>query len=102
MSARGKNLTPPELPVAERKALLALCDGALCQVVKALGVSMVIGVGRLAEQQARRALSAAGVDVRVEGIMHPSPRNPKANKGWEEVAKTKLEQLGVMALLNNM
>lgn len=99
MSASGKNLTPPELPVAERESLLGLCDTALCQAVEALGISMVIGVGRVAEQRARRALSAAGVNVRVEGIMHPSPRNPQANKGWEAVAKAKLEELGVLSLL---
>lgn len=63
MSATGKNLTPPELPAGERDALLALCDIALCQVVEALGVSMVIGIGKVAEQQARQALSAAGVNV---------------------------------------
>lgn len=101
MSASGKNLTPPELPAAERENLLRLCDGALCEVVRALGVSMVVGVGRVAEQRARRALSAAGVTVRVEGIMHPSPRNPLANKGWEEVAKAKLGELGVMSLLSS-
>uniref|UniRef100_A0A1A8IFW3 Single-strand-selective monofunctional uracil-DNA glycosylase 1 n=3 Tax=Nothobranchius TaxID=28779 RepID=A0A1A8IFW3_NOTKU len=101
MSATGKNLTPPELPAAEREALLSLCDSALCQVVQALNVSMVIGVGRVAEQRARRALSAAGVDVRVEGIMHPSPRNPLANKGWEGVARAKLEELGVLSLLSS-
>ncbi|KAI3370201.1 hypothetical protein L3Q82_024974 [Scortum barcoo] len=101
MNATGKNLTPPELPAGERERLLALCDTALCQVVQALCVSMVIGVGRVAEQRARRALSAAGVQVRVEGIMHPSPRNPLANKGWEAVAEAKLIELGVMALLNN-
>lgn len=80
---------------------MALCDIALCQVVEALGVSMVIGVGKVSEQRARRALSAAGINVRVEGIMHPSPRNPLANKGWEAVAKAKLEELGVLSLLNN-
>lgn len=102
MSASGKNLTPPELPAAERERLLAHCDSALCRVVEALGVSMVIGVGRVAEQRARRTLSAAGINVRVEGIMHPSPRNPQANKGWEEIAKAKLAELGVMSLLNDV
>lgn len=102
MSASGKNLTPPELPTAERDALLALCDIALCQAVEALGISMVIGVGRLAEQRARRALSAQGVDVRVEGILHPSPRNPQANKGWESVATAKLKELGVLSLLTRV
>lgn len=102
MSASGKNLTPPELPAAEREALLALCDTALCQAVEALGFSMVIGIGRVAEQRARRALSAAGVTVRVEGIMHPSPRNPQANKGWEKAVKDKLEELGVISLLSSV
>ncbi|CAJ1051059.1 single-strand selective monofunctional uracil DNA glycosylase [Xyrichtys novacula] len=105
MSASGKNLTPPELPVGEREKLLALCDITLCKVVETLGVSMVIGVGRVAEQRARRALTAAGVSVRVESIMHPSPRNPKANKGWEGEARTRLTELGVISLLsmsNNM
>uniref|UniRef100_A0A8C7YP87 Single-strand-selective monofunctional uracil-DNA glycosylase 1 n=1 Tax=Oryzias sinensis TaxID=183150 RepID=A0A8C7YP87_9TELE len=101
MNHSGKNLTPPELPAAERDALLARCDSALCEVVKELRFSMVIGVGRVAEQRARKALSAAGLSVRVEGIMHPSPRNPQANKGWEEAAKTKLEELGVLSLLCN-
>ncbi|XP_043107168.1 single-strand-selective monofunctional uracil-DNA glycosylase 1 [Puntigrus tetrazona] len=101
MSESGKNLTPPELAAAERDALLSCCDGALCQAVGALGVSMVIGVGRLAEQRARRALAGAGLDVRVEGIMHPSPRNPLANKGWAAVARDKLDRLGVLALLTS-
>ncbi|KAM6927189.1 single-strand selective monofunctional uracil DNA glycosylase-like [Xenentodon cancila] len=100
MSASGKNLTPPELPAAEREALLNLCDTALCQVVAALNVSMVIGVGRVAEQRARRALSAVS-GVRVEGIMHPSPRNPQANRGWEAVARAKLAELGVLSLLSS-
>lgn len=100
MSGSGKNLTLPELPAAERNQLLSQCDAALCQAVQALGVSMVIGVGRVAADRARRALAEHGVkDVRVEGLMHPSPRNPRANRGWEDEAKTKLEELGVMALL---
>ncbi|XP_046881041.1 single-strand-selective monofunctional uracil-DNA glycosylase 1 [Hypomesus transpacificus] len=101
MSASGKNLTPPELSVGERDTLLALCDTALSQAVEVLGISMVIGVGRVAEQRARRALSAAGMQVRVEGVMHPSPRNPLANKGWEAVAQAKLAELGVLSLLSN-
>ncbi|KAG9260410.1 single-strand selective monofunctional uracil DNA glycosylase isoform X1 [Astyanax mexicanus] len=99
MSESGKNLTPPELPAAERDALLSHCDAALCQVVSGLGVSMVIGVGKVAEQRARKALSEVGSTVRVEGILHPSPRSAQANKGWAAVARTKLEELGVLSLL---
>ncbi|KAK1799807.1 hypothetical protein P4O66_006339, partial [Electrophorus voltai] len=99
MGESGKNLTPPELPAAERDTLLSHCDTTLCQVVTALGVSLVIGVGKVAEQRARRALSEAGFSIRVEGIMHPSPRNPLANKGWASVVRTKLEELGVLSML---
>ena len=101
MNATGKNLTPPELPAAERDALLRHCDATLGQVVTLLGVSMVIGVGKVAEQRARRVLSEAGIQVRVEGILHPSPRSAQANKGWEAVAKAKLEELGVLKLFSS-
>ena len=97
MAESGKNVTPPELAVEERNALLAKCDAALCQIVRVLGVTTVIGVGRLAEKRARKALAAAGMDdVRVEWLMHPSPSNPQANKGWAEVAMVTLEKLDVL------
>lgn len=101
MAESGKNLTPPELRVDERNALLALCDIALCQAVEALGISTVVGVGRVAEQRARRALSAANINVKVEWLTHPSPSNPQANKGWAKVAKATLKELGVLSLLRN-
>ncbi|XP_048856366.1 single-strand-selective monofunctional uracil-DNA glycosylase 1 isoform X2 [Brienomyrus brachyistius] len=66
VSGSGKNLTPPELPAAVRDALLARCDDALCQVVQVLGVATVIGVGKVAEQRARRALAAAGLQKYAE------------------------------------
>nr|XP_028577443.1 single-strand selective monofunctional uracil DNA glycosylase isoform X2 [Podarcis muralis]XP_028577444.1 single-strand selective monofunctional uracil DNA glycosylase isoform X2 [Podarcis muralis]XP_028577445.1 single-strand selective monofunctional uracil DNA glycosylase isoform X2 [Podarcis muralis] len=99
LSHSGRNLTPADLPAAKREQLLQVCDDALCEAVKLLGVNMVIGVGRFAEQRARKALSAAGIPVRVEGVMHPSPRNPQANKGWDAIIRAKLEELGVLALL---
>ncbi|XP_076835937.1 single-strand selective monofunctional uracil DNA glycosylase-like isoform X2 [Brachyhypopomus gauderio] len=99
MGESGKNLTPPELPAEKRDVLLVHCDATLCQVVAALGVSLVIGVGKVAEQRARRALAEAGISIRVEGIMHPSPRNPLANKGWASVVRAKLEELGVLSML---
>ncbi|XP_039186483.1 single-strand selective monofunctional uracil DNA glycosylase-like isoform X2 [Crotalus tigris] len=95
----GRNLTPADLPAAQREQLLQICDDALCEAVKLLGVATVIGIGRFAEQRARKALSAAGIPVCVEGVMHPSPRNPKANKGWDAIIRAKLEELGLMALI---
>uniref|UniRef100_A0A8D0H1X8 Single-strand-selective monofunctional uracil-DNA glycosylase 1 n=1 Tax=Sphenodon punctatus TaxID=8508 RepID=A0A8D0H1X8_SPHPU len=101
VSQTGRNLTPADLPAAQRESLLRVCDEALGQAVGLLGVALVIGVGRFAEQRARKALAAADLPIRVEGLMHPSPRNPKANKGWDDIARARLEELGVMALLRD-
>ncbi|XP_069509357.1 single-strand selective monofunctional uracil DNA glycosylase [Ambystoma mexicanum] len=99
MNQTGKNLTPTDLPLVQRENLLQICDEALCQAVKVLGVKTVIGIGRYAEARARKALLAAGMDICVKGVMHPSPRNPQANKGWDSIIKRQLEELGIMPLL---
>ena len=51
------------------------------------------GVGRFAEQ---RAVSALGErSVKIAAISHPSPANPKANKGWEKVITKELKSMGI-------
>ncbi|KAM5288437.1 single-strand selective monofunctional uracil DNA glycosylase [Ctenodactylus gundi] len=99
LAPSGRNLTPAELPAKQREQLLGICDAALCRQVQLLGVRLVVGVGRLAEQRARRALLGLMPEVQVEGLLHPSPRNPQANKGWEAVAKERLSELGLLPLL---
>ncbi|XP_010607669.1 single-strand selective monofunctional uracil DNA glycosylase [Fukomys damarensis] len=99
LAPSGRNLTPAELPAKQREQLLGICDAALCRQVQLLGVRLVVGVGRLAEKRARRALAGLTPEVQVEGLLHPSPRNPQANKGWEAVAKERLGELGLLPLL---
>ncbi|XP_068519610.1 single-strand selective monofunctional uracil DNA glycosylase [Anas acuta] len=99
LAPSGRNLAPAELPQNQRAPLLALCDRALVRVVELLGVGLVIGVGGYAQQRARKALGAAGLPVRVGSIPHPSPRSTRANRGWEEEAKAKLGELGVLELI---
>ena len=53
----------------------------------------MIGVGAFAAQSARRAL--AGTDVRVGQITHPSPANPKANRGWKDLIEDELGSLNI-------
>jgi single-strand selective monofunctional uracil DNA glycosylase len=89
----GRNRTPDKLPAAEKAPLLAICDRALRRTVEFLQPGLVIGVGTFAEARARAALD--GVDVAIGRILHPSPANPAANRGWAEQATRELRELGV-------
>jgi single-strand selective monofunctional uracil DNA glycosylase len=55
----------------------------------------VVGVGRFAASRARLALE--GLDVKVGAITHPSPANPKANRGWEAIVTVELNAMGIGA-----
>ena len=90
----GRNRTPDKLPRSEREALFEVCDDALRSVVKALGVRLVVGVGRFAGQRARAARLGTGVEI--GDAPHPSPASPAANRGWSGMFEAALIQAGVM------
>ena len=89
----GRNVTPDRLAATDRKRLFAACDAALVETVTALGPRLVVGVGRFAEGRARAAL--AGTEVAVARVTHPSPANPAANRGWEQLMVQELGAAGV-------
>jgi len=89
----GRNRTPDKLPVAERKPVMAACDRALKDLVSFLAPRIVVGVGAFAESRARIALS--DLNVIVGRVTHPSPANPKANRGWDRLVMQELEGLGI-------
>jgi single-strand selective monofunctional uracil DNA glycosylase len=93
MEAGGKNLTPDKLPKEERLPLEGLCDAALRRLVEHLRPEHVIGIGGFARRRAEQAL--AGIDVRIGEILHPSPANPQANKGWARRAQAALRAQGI-------
>ena len=99
MTSSGKNITPPQLPKRERELLLDLCDKSLADVVKLTGVKIVVGVGKFAEERARKALKDSSVQIC--SIMHPSPASPAANAGWNNIALTQLTDLGLMCYIKN-
>ena len=89
----GRNRTPNQLPLAERKTLLAPCDQALLETVRYFQPRHVVGIGAFAADRAKAALK--GLDVTVGRITHPSPANPKANRGWEDCIKGEFAQMGI-------
>ncbi len=93
LDAAGRNLTPDKLKVADRQALLGPCDRALRRTALALGVRHVVGVGEFAARQAERALT--GLGLAIGGILHPSPANPSANRGWAAAAVDQLRALDI-------
>jgi single-strand selective monofunctional uracil DNA glycosylase len=89
----GRNITPNTLPAADRNPLQAVCDEALQRTVQWLQPRYVIGVGRFATDRAEKALD--GGDVSIGCITHPSPANPRANRGWEPLVLQELQALGI-------
>lgn len=80
----GRNRIPEKLPRSERDPLFDACDRALDNMIRELAPARVIGVGKFALQQLKAALKRVGRDLPSDSILHPSPANPQANRGWEE------------------
>ena len=53
----------------------------------------VVGVGEFAAARARTALGKTNVTV--GRINHPSPANPRANKGWETLVEKEMAAMGI-------
>ncbi len=93
IEASGRNRTPNQLPAGERRLLFAACDRALRRTVEQLQPRYVIGVGKFSGQRARVALN--GFAGTIASITHPSPANPRANRGWENLVEKELHALGI-------
>jgi single-strand selective monofunctional uracil DNA glycosylase len=93
LEASGKNRTPDKLAKSEQAGLFEACDAALGRVVSELGVTHVIGVGAFAADRAKRALGNRPLHLGT--MLHPSPASPRANLGWERLAREDLRANGV-------
>jgi single-strand selective monofunctional uracil DNA glycosylase len=89
----GRNRTPDKLPVAERKPLLEACDRALRDTLALLAPRFAVGIGRFAAQ--RVEIASAGQGFAHGRITHPSPANPRANRGWSALVAKELRALGI-------
>lgn len=93
MEASARNRTPDKLKSSERSALFRACDRALRDVVVELEPRYVVGIGNFASSRARAALT--GLAPRVGCVLHPSPANPRANRGWASAVEKQLRDLGI-------
>lgn len=80
----GRNRIPEKLPKSERVPMFAACDKALDAMLEELAPSRAIGVGKFALKKLEESLKRTGAIYPTESILHPSPANPHANRGWEE------------------
>jgi single-strand selective monofunctional uracil DNA glycosylase len=92
MEAGGRNRTPDKLPVAERRPLMAICDEALRKTLRHFKPAFTVGIGAFAAQ---RVAAAAEPGMVTGQLTHPSPANPKANRGWAAVITAELRQMGI-------
>ena len=93
MAESGKNITPVDMKAKERNKILEICDKALTQVVDIYGIQIIVGIGRLAEERAKKLFP----NLRVEFLYHPSPASSKANSGcWRDLALDQLSQYGIL------
>ena len=93
IEAGGRNRTPNQLRAAEREPLFKACDRALRRTIERLNPAYVVGVGQFTTERARIALT--DLPTTIGGITHPSPANPKANRGWEALVERELAELGI-------
>ncbi len=93
IESSGRNRTPNQIPRAEQKPLFEACDRALRRTIEWFKPRYVVGVGNFAKERALEALD--GLDVIIGSVTHPSPANPKANKGWDPLATQALQDLGI-------
>ncbi|MBU0676339.1 MAG: single-stranded DNA-binding protein [Proteobacteria bacterium] len=93
MEESGRNRTPDKLFKDEQATLFSICDQGLVGMVQAMAPRRVIGVGRFAASRAKEALADFPVEVGM--ISHPSPANPKANRGWAALVEKELADLAI-------
>ncbi len=89
----SKNITPDKLKATDRANLFAPCDRALASAVEVMQPDVVVGIGNFAAARVKEACQ--DLPVTFGRITHPSPANPKANKGWAAFIDSELRQLGI-------
>ncbi|XP_016837104.2 single-strand selective monofunctional uracil DNA glycosylase [Nasonia vitripennis] len=107
----GKYVNLKELKKKDNEELFSACDDTLIDVIKLLGIELILAMGNFAEQRAKAALEKAldagdnllDVDsIRVLRVPHPSPMSQYVRKGkWNEMVNDILTEHGLMQYFKN-
>ncbi|MCX8040015.1 MAG: single-stranded DNA-binding protein [Planctomycetota bacterium] len=90
LDAAGRNLTPDRLPMPARQALGEICDRFLAAVASLAESSCIVALGAVAAAAARRATALPVLE-----LPHPSPANPRAQRGWTQLVSARLHDAGL-------
>jgi len=90
---KGRNITPDKLTGSVSTQLQKICDDHLRNVVEILQIKRVIGVGKYAQKRINQIFINSH-NLELDGIPHPSPANPFANRNggedWRKVFRNAL------------
>jgi single-strand selective monofunctional uracil DNA glycosylase len=94
LDEKARNITPDKISGKAVTKLMDVCDQHLRDVVEALGIKRIIGVGKYAEKRSKVAFGGRK-DIAISSCWHPSPASPLANrndgKDWRENVISVLE-----------
>ena len=79
----------------DKKKVYELCDKALFRILSLLQATEIIAVGRVVNERLIKVRQKFSLDINIHFLMHPSPANPAANKGWSEIAEKSLSELNI-------
>ena len=92
---KGRNITPDKLTGNVSTQLTKICNQHLQKVVEILEINRVIGVGKYAQKRINEIFEQ-NLELILDGIPHPSPANPFANRNggedWRNAFKDALNQ----------
>lgn len=90
---KGRNITPDKLKRKDRAALFSICDSALRKMINVLKPKYLVGIGNFAFKRLNEVFPED--NYLIGKVLHPSPANPSANKGWAELCNTALTKIGI-------
>lgn len=85
------------MPAAVRRRLNELCDDAMVRSIRLFPkCKTLIGIGRFAEERVKYVCKNYELNHEIGYLMHPSPRNPTANREWNQHATRCLHTFGLL------